>query len=172
MANIDFEELKQKAKDTAGAIADASAELYRKAEEKTKTIARIAKLNAEITRDKGAARRVYEEIGKKYYELHSSEAAAELNQLCSEVTTLLEGIEAKQAEVNELKKKDNVADEDIEVEIVAEDACECAEDACECAEEKIEEAAEKAAEACECAEEKVEEAAEACGCCAEEKTEE
>ena len=175
MANIDFEEIKQKAKDTVGAIADVSAELYRKAEAKTKTAARIAKLTAEITRDKGAARRVYEEIGKKYYELHSSETAAELSQLCAEVTTLLEGIDAKQAEINELKSQDGEAEEDVEVEIV-EEAAEKVEDTCECAAEKVEEAcedvAEKAEEVCECAAEKVEEAAEkvedACGCCGEE----
>ena len=171
MANIDFEELKQKAKDTVGALADVSAELYRRAEAKTKTAARIAKLTVEVTRDKGAARRVYEEIGKKYYELHSSEAAAELSQLCAEVTTLLEGIDAKQAEINELKSRDGSAEEDVEVEIVeegCEEAAEKVEEACECAAEKVE-------EACECAAEKVEEAAEkvedACGCCCEEPKE-
>ncbi|NMA25081.1 MAG: hypothetical protein GX936_05370 [Clostridiales bacterium] len=65
-----FEDLVQKAKDTMETIADKSIELYKAAEEKTKLLAKMTKLGAEITMEKGNVRKLYREIGKKYYELH------------------------------------------------------------------------------------------------------
>lgn len=127
MAN--FDEFKQKAKDTMETIADRSVELYKIAEEKTKIFAKITKLGAEIALEKGAVRKLYREIGKKYYELHKSAPEEALTQTCAEVTSSLDLIAAKEKEIDELKTsydlgdKDYTAagDKDVEVEIIIED---------------------------------------------------
>lgn len=148
MAIFNFGELKQKLAEATEVIADKSAGLYKKAEEKTRITAKITKLNAEITRDKGAARRLYAELGKKYYELHKCDAEEALAAVCGELTAVLESIEAKQAEIADIKAAPAEecdcceCDDDIEVEIVeepveeAEEECCCG---CGCTEEKAEE---------------------------------
>jgi hypothetical protein len=129
MAN--FEELKQKAKDTMETIADKSVELYKAAEEKTRLFAKITKLGAEITLEKGTLRKLYREIGQKYYELHKASPEEALAQSCIEVTASLETIAAKQKEIQELKNSDNLGErnaaeadtqeKDADVEIIIED---------------------------------------------------
>ncbi len=129
MAN--FDEFKQKAKDTMEIIADRSVELYKIAEEKTKLFAKITKLGAEVALEKGTVRKLYREIGKKYYELHKPSPEESLAQTCSEVTASLERIAVKQKEIEELKNsidlgvnadaEDLDADKDIEVEIIIEE---------------------------------------------------
>ena len=61
-----FDELKQKAKDAAEAFADKSVEIARAAGEKTRTIAKSAKLNAEISKEKSNLKRYYAELGSIY----------------------------------------------------------------------------------------------------------
>lgn len=125
MAN--FEEFKQKAKDTMETIADKSVEIYKVAEEKTKLFAKITKLGAEITLEKGTVRKLYREIGKKYYDLHKFSPEDALAQACTEVTSSLECIAAKQQEIEELRNSNNfgekdkpTADDDVDVEIIIE----------------------------------------------------
>ncbi len=122
----DFEEFKQKAKDTVETIADKSVELYRIAEEKTKLLAKMTKLSTEITLEKGNVRKLYREIGKKYYDLHKLSPEDALTQSCAEVTISLESISAKQMEFEDLKSslkekekpECQCEDKDIEVEII------------------------------------------------------
>lgn len=123
MAN--FDDIKRKAQDTLDAIADASVDFYRKAEAKTKEVARTTKLNADITMEKANLRKVYQEIGEKYYNLHVAAPENDLQQSCLEATTILDRIKMKQFELDEIKAA-NAAD-DIEVEIVVEDdeSCDC-----------------------------------------------
>jgi hypothetical protein len=129
MAN--FDDFKQKAKDTMETIADRSVEFYKIAEEKTKIFAKITKLGAEIALEKGNVRKLYREIGSKYYELHKASPEDALAQTCTEVTGALENIAAKQKEIEELKNsydlgvKDEAAatddDKDVEIEIIVEE---------------------------------------------------
>ena len=158
MAN--FDNFKQLAKDAAGTIADVSVELYKRAEEKTKVIAKTTKLNSEISRERNLIRRLYSETGKQYYALHKDDAEGALAQNCAEITFGFERIAAKQREIEEIKAAANVKDEDIEVEIEVEiiaeddDACDCECD-CDCTDAAKEAAAdapaeEKAEEACSC----------------------
>lgn len=126
-----FDEFKQKARDTMETIADKSVEFYKIAEEKTKLYAKITKLGAEIALEKGNVRKLYREIGKKYYDLHKASPEDELTQGCIEVTSSLDRITAKQKEIEELKKCMNPGDNDMdegepdyknaEVEIIIED---------------------------------------------------
>ncbi len=129
-----FEEFKQKARDAAETIADKSVELYRAAEEKTRTIARSAKLNAEIAKEKTNLKRYYAELGSIYYSFFKDSPDEHLQQLCEEITTSLEYIETKQAELDALRD-----DPDVEVEIIQEEPCE---EKCECECEASEDAAE------------------------------
>ena len=124
-----FEDFKQKAKDTMDTIADRSVELYKIAEEKTKLLARITKLGAELTLEKGNVRKLYREIGKRYYELHKSSPEETLAQACAEVTVSLDCIAVKQKQIDDLKnslsEKNDIAsdteEKDIEVEIIIEE---------------------------------------------------
>jgi glutaredoxin 2 len=123
-----FEEFKQKAKDTMETLADKSIELYKVAEEKTKLLAKTTKLAAEITLEKGALRRLYREIGQKYYELHKEAPETALEQMCVEVTSSLETIASKQQEIESLRNAyeasrngEDDSFDDIEVEIILRD---------------------------------------------------
>jgi transposase len=129
-----FEELKQRAKDAVESIADKSIELYKAAEEKTKLLARTTKISAEITMEKGSLRRLYREIGQKYYEAHKDAPEPSLEQLCTEVTTTLARISAKQREIEDLRetyeagRQPDDGLEDIQVEIILEDDAGCPEE--------------------------------------------
>jgi len=114
MANYD--ELKKKAKDALETIADVSVEAYKIAEEKAKTLARRAKLNAEITREKAAIRRLKFDIGGAYYELHKDDAEEALKESCDGITASLDSIAAKIAEIEDLKRGAADADEEPEEE--------------------------------------------------------
>ncbi len=123
-----FDEFKKAAWDTMETIADRSVELYKIAEEKTKLIARRTRLSAEIAVEKGGVRNLYKEIGRVYYALHNAEPEAALRQLCAEVDAAMVRIEARQAELDELKNgvftaADYAPDEE------ADAGCETAEDA-------------------------------------------
>ena len=119
-----FDELKQKAKDAAEAIADKSVEIARAAGEKTRTIAKSAKLNAEISKEKSNLKRYYAELGSIYYSFFKDSPDEHLEQICEEITNSLELIEAKQAELAAMK------DDDVEVEIIQEEPCD--EEKCSC----------------------------------------
>ena len=98
-----FDELKQKAKDTMETIADKSVELYKVAEEKARLLAKITKLSTEITFEKGDLRKHYRELGQKYYELHKDAPEESLVQSCVEIAKSLETISTKQREIDALR---------------------------------------------------------------------
>ena len=101
MANLD--DLKKKAKDALSTIADVSVEAYKVAEEKAKVVARRAKLNAEIAREKAIIRRRYAEIGRAYYDLHKDDPEEAFVLSCEDITSALDNIDAKKAEIEDLK---------------------------------------------------------------------
>ena len=101
MANLD--ELKKKAKEALGTIADVSVEAYKVAEEKAKIVARRAILNTEIAREKALIRRRYAEIGKTYYERCKDNPEAIYKQSCEDITAAMENIDVKRAEIEDLK---------------------------------------------------------------------
>lgn len=125
-----FEEIKQKAKDTMETIADKSVELYKIAEEKTKVLAKTTKLSTEIALEKGSLRKLYRELGKMYYDLNGSSPETSFSQICSEIATSLSCISAKQKEIDDLKSDydfsydmdaDDDEDLDADVEIIIEE---------------------------------------------------
>jgi len=139
MANYD--EFKRKAKDALDTLADVSVEAYKLAEEKTRVLAKRAKLTAAIANERASVRRLKVEIGGTYYKLHKDAPDDALKQLCDEVTFALDSIAAKQRELEELR---NCRSCDVETE----DCKECKEEEAaeeEAAEEPAEETAEEPA---------------------------
>ena len=131
-----YDDFVKKAKDALDTIADVSVEAYKLAEEKAKILTRKTKLNAEITREKVAIRRLKAEIGGVYYDLHKDDPEEDLKQGCEEITAALDSIAAKKRELEELKTvgvvKDE-ADDEAACDCESEPACECEiEPACEC----------------------------------------
>ncbi|HHT16284.1 MAG TPA: hypothetical protein GXZ77_00985 [Papillibacter sp.] len=126
---MNFDELMQFVKDSVEIIVDKSAELYKSAEEKTKKVARTTKLQTEIAVEKTTLRRLYREIGEKYYNLHKDDPEEALATLCSDVTATLDRIDEKQEEIDRLKEElcpsdDEEDDDDYDfvVEIFTEEA--------------------------------------------------
>jgi hypothetical protein len=112
MAN--FDELKEKAKATIGAIADVSVELYKAAGEKAKILAKITMLSAEIARERSAIRRLYGEIGSKYYELHKSDAEEPLAHKTAAITQAYGVISDRQTEIDLLRSSGNITQAEYE----------------------------------------------------------
>ncbi|MDR2357272.1 MAG: hypothetical protein LBD92_04200 [Oscillospiraceae bacterium] len=109
-----FNELKEKAKATVGAIADVSVELYKTAGEKAKLLAKITKLSAEIAREKSAVRRLYGEIGSLYYELHKSDPEARLASQVTDITDAFARIADRQTEIDILKSAGDISQAEYE----------------------------------------------------------
>lgn len=144
MVNFDYEELKRKALETAGLIADKSKEIAKKVADKSVMIGKIAKLSAEIATEKDKLKRAYIELGKYYYE-HMDEPGEGTEETVKTIDTALENIEVKKVAIDELKAavKDfdgtDVTVEDVVYEEVKDDENE-AEPETEEAEKKPEEA--------------------------------
>lgn len=98
-----YDDFKKRAKDALDTIADVSVEAYKLAEEKAKILAKRAKLNAEITREKAFIRRAKITIGNEYYELHRNDAEDALKQYCDEITASLGEIELRQRQLDDLR---------------------------------------------------------------------
>jgi len=139
MAN--YEDFRKKAKDALDTLADVSVEAYKIAEEKTRVLAKRAKLTAAIANERASVRRLKVEIGGTYYKLHKDAPDDALKQLCDEVTFALDSIAAKQRELEELR---NCRSCDAEAEGCKE--CQEEEPAEEAAEETVEEPSEVTAE--------------------------
>jgi len=111
-----YDDLKKKAKDAFDTIADASVEAYKVAEEKAKVLARKTKLRAGIVNEKATIRRLSVEVGGVYYKLFKDNPGEEFKQLCEDITAAYERIEAKEAELEDLKTSVCVDDVDVEPE--------------------------------------------------------
>ena len=119
-----YDDLKKRAKDALDTIADVSVEAYKLAEEKAKVLAKRARLNAEITRERALVRRAKINIGNIYYDLHKDDPDEACKGYCDEITASLDLIAANQRELEELKKGGSACCEDAEEE----ECCCCPED--------------------------------------------
>ena len=126
-----FDDLKKKALDAADVIADVSVDLYKKAEAKTKELARTAKLQADMASDRTAIKKLYMQIGKTYYETHKLFPAEEFEQDCTEITALFDHIAESQSELDEIKAKRGEPADDV-ADAEASETAECDDEACDC----------------------------------------
>ncbi|NLH01255.1 MAG: hypothetical protein GX488_05045 [Clostridiales bacterium] len=111
----DINEIKGAFLNTLGTVAGKTRNLAEKAADKAKDVARIAKLNMELSEEKDTIQKAYLEIGKLYYETHKNAPEGFFVQLCDEITLANEHIEKILAELDELKAGTGKCD-DIEVE--------------------------------------------------------
>jgi len=114
----DFNEIKDKVLASLGKAADSAKDLTEKAADSVKAGGRIAKLSMEISSEKDSMKKTYLEIGKLYYETHSTDPEGFFIQLCEEISIAKESIAEKEVEIEAIKasKKNDDDDDDIEVE--------------------------------------------------------
>ena len=97
-----FDDLKEKAKDTIETIAEVTQETYKTVESKAKTLAKRAKLTAAITKERTIIRRNHIELGTKYYEQHKNKPAKALQENCEAISASLDRIAEMEEELKDL----------------------------------------------------------------------
>ena len=113
-----FNELKEKAADFALSAAEKARDLAVFAADKAKRASRVAKLKLEISAEKDNIETAYTEIGKLYYETHKDAPEGFFLQLCEEIGAARAAIEAKEAELADLKSEIREEDELCDFETV------------------------------------------------------
>ncbi len=101
-----FEEFRKKAAEKAELFAGKASVFAKNAAEKTKTVARIGVLNADILAEKDNIRKASLEIGKLYYEYFKADPHAPMKELCDKISAAYAAIDAKKAEIERLKADD------------------------------------------------------------------
>ena len=91
-------------------------QVYRQGADRAKTYSRIARLTLDMNGQTEELRKVYTEIGKLYYEQAKDAPEGFFAPLFAQAGTLLDDLEAKEAELASLKES-LTAEKDIEVEI-------------------------------------------------------
>jgi len=154
---FNFNDIKEKVKETIDVVADTTRDVAVKTADKAKNVSRIAKLSLEISGEKDTIKKAYAEIGKLYYETHKDDPDGFFAQLCDEINLANKSIQEKEAEIIELKTASETDGIEVEFEVVvakdeeqAECDCGCGCDAAtEAAEEIVEEVKEKVEDAAE-----------------------
>ena len=101
MAN--FDEIRQRTGETAEHIAAKSIELAKTAAEKTKLVARISKLNADVISEKDALRRAYSDLGKLYYKTFKDAPDETMADECRRIASSLAVIAQCRDEIEQCK---------------------------------------------------------------------
>lgn len=100
-----FNEWKEKAAGFALGAAGKAKDIASFAADKAKRTGRAARLKLEISAEKENMERAFKEIGKLYYEAHKDAPEGFFVQLCEEVGAAQAAIEAKEAELADLKSE-------------------------------------------------------------------
>lgn len=93
--------------------------IYEQGTSKAKSYGRIAKLSLELNGDSEELKRIYNEIGKLYYEQAKDAPEGFFAPLFAQAAELNERIAAKEEEIEALKAESET-DEDVEVDIEVE----------------------------------------------------
>lgn len=155
---IDLNELMEKFLETVGTLADKGAVVARDIGARSTNLAKKTKLTAEIAAGKAGLGKVYEELGKKYFEKYGEDYDTDFTETVMKLKTAVADIEAKTAELETLKAAKE--EEDVEVEVIIEEAAsedtaepeaegeekECCKCACDEEEKKVKDLGEKAGE--------------------------
>ena len=110
-------------KNIAGIVKDAAEatgvkEVYEQGIERTKSYGTIAKLTVEINNDEEELKKVYQEIGRLYYEDHKDDPEGFYASLFSQVDALTASVNEKREEIETLKSSIEASGKsDIDVEI-------------------------------------------------------
>lgn len=112
-----FDDIKRQTADTAEMIAGKSIQIAKKAAEKTKQLARITMLKAEILAEKEAVRKAYCKLGKLYYEIHGKQPEESMAETVGLIDEGLKRISEMRDLIEEIKVESRKSCEDVEVEI-------------------------------------------------------
>lgn len=112
-----FDDIKQQTVDTAEMVAGKSIQLAKKAAEKTKQLARITLLKAEILAQKDAIRKSYCKLGKLYYEFYGKEPAEPMAETVGLIDEGLKRIKEMRDKIEEIKAESKACGEEVEIEI-------------------------------------------------------
>lgn len=115
-----FDEFKKSVGEAAEMLAEKAAGIAKVAAEKTKELAKIGKLNAEILAQKDDIRKAYQEIGKLYYEYFQVDPHEPMKAACEKIDAAMAIIADKQAEI-EVLKAENPGEDFSEYEVVEDD---------------------------------------------------
>ncbi|MDR1131085.1 MAG: hypothetical protein LBL15_01545 [Oscillospiraceae bacterium] len=99
----DINEIKGVILNTLGTVAGKTRDFAEKAADKAKDVARVAKLNMELSAEKDTIEKAYLEIGRLYYETRKSSPDGFFVQLCDEITLANENIARILSELEALK---------------------------------------------------------------------
>ncbi len=100
-----FTQWKEKAADFAASAAEKAKDIAGFAADKARKAGRVAKLKLEIAGEKENIEKAYSEIGKLYYEAHKDAPEGFFVQLCEEISAAKAALEAKEAELADLKSE-------------------------------------------------------------------
>jgi len=112
----DINDLKGAVLNTIGTVAGKTRDFAEKAADKAKDVARIAKLNMELSSEKDNIQKAYLEIGKLYYETHKDSPDGFFVQLCDEINLANQNVANILVELDDLKAGVGSKPGDIEVE--------------------------------------------------------
>ncbi len=136
-----FEDFVQKTAETAEVIVDKSAVFAKKAAERAKSVARLAKLKVDIAAEREGIRKNYIQLGKLYYENYKDFPDKVMEQAVADIMRSEEKIDDLRAEIDAIYGSDRCTEaeyEEEEAEAEAEEAEAEAEEAEAEAEEKEE----------------------------------
>ena len=112
----DMNDIKGAVLNTIGTVAGKTRDFAEKAADKAKDVARIAKLNMELSSEKDNIQKAYLEIGKLYYETHKDSPDGFFVQLCDEINLASQNVANILVELDDLKAGVGAKPDDIEVE--------------------------------------------------------
>lgn len=100
-----FDEFKENFGENVEFLAGRAVGLAKVAAEKTKVMAKIGKLNAEILGQKDNIRKAYQEIGKIYYDYFQLDPHEPMKETCAKIDAAMAVIADRQAEIEVLKSE-------------------------------------------------------------------
>ena len=112
--NIDFDDLKERAKDLAQSGVAKALELTDTGVAKAKELAEISKLKVLNLREQDAIRRAYMDLGRLYYAERGSAPEAAYSDLCDRITRSKAQIQVNEQRIADLKASGNLTDEEVE----------------------------------------------------------
>lgn len=112
--NIDFDSLKEKAKDLAQTSVAKAKELTDTAIDKSKELTEVGKLKVQNASEQEAIKKAYLELGKLYYAERGAAPEAAYAALCQQITEAKGRIEYNNERINDIKSAGKLSDEDVQ----------------------------------------------------------
>lgn len=112
--NIDFDSLKERAKDLAQTGVAKAKEFTDTAVDKGKELTEIGKLKVQNASEQDSIRKAYLELGKLYYAERGAAPEAAYAALCEQITVSKAKVEYNNERINDIKSAGKLSDEEIQ----------------------------------------------------------